>query len=157
MITVQKYIRGPVGKRIVELVDSKTKKARATNFGSETAAEKYAEKKGWKVKQVTVADKPDNVKEEFTFKQFLLCEGSSEFEKIEKNKVPLTDEERKECMSKKAVWHFSPSNKPSPAVWKSVDKNGKTTYITHTHRAYNTAPTLKGAIGRYHDFIKGTA
>jgi hypothetical protein len=59
-------------------------------------------------------------------------------------------------MDKKAVWHMNGGG-PSPAVWKSVNKDGKVTYVTHTHRAYNTAPTLKGAIGRFHKFIKGTA
>jgi hypothetical protein len=82
----------------------------------------------------------------------------STFKKLEDNKVPLTDEERKVVMDADATWHFSPGNKPSPAVWKSIDpKTKEVTYITHTHRAYNTAPTLKGAIGRYHKFIKGTA
>lgn len=92
----------------------------------------------------------------------LLCEimlltESSEFKKLQQNKVPLTPEERKIVMDRKAVWHFN-GGAPSPAVWKSVDpKTKKTTYITNTHRAYNTAPTLKGAIGRYHSFIKSTA
>ena len=92
----------------------------------------------------------------------LLCEimlltESSEFKKLQQNKVPLTPEERKIVMDRKTVWHFN-GRAPSPAVWKSVDpKTKKTTYITHTHRAYNTAPTLKGAIGRYHSFIKSTA
>ena len=92
-----------------------------------------------------------------TFKQFLV--EASDFEKLKKNKKPLTDEERKLVMNKKAVWHNHPDPKknPIPAVWKSVAKNGKTTFVTHTHRAYNTAPTCKGAIKCYHDFIKGTA
>jgi hypothetical protein len=90
--------------------------------------------------------------------QLLLLEKKSKFKNLEDNKVPLTDEERKIVMDADATWHFSPGNKPSPAVWKSVNKKtGETTYVTHTHRAYNTAPTLKGAIGRYHKFIKGTA
>jgi hypothetical protein len=90
--------------------------------------------------------------------EILLLERKNEFETLEKYKVPLTDEERKIVMDADAVWNFSPNNKPSPAVWKSVNKKtGKTTYITNTHRAYNTAPTLKGAISRYHKFIKGTA
>ena len=91
-----------------------------------------------------------------TFKQFLV-EKKSEFVRLEKNKKPLTDEERQECLDKEAVWHFNGDNNPTPAVWKSVDKDDKVTYITHTHRAYNTAPTLKGAIRRFHNFIKGTA
>lgn len=82
----------------------------------------------------------------------------SKFQKLEDNKIPLTDEEREKVMNADAVWHFSPGNKPSPAVWKSKDpKTKKITYVTNTHRAYNTAPTLKGAIGRYHKFIKGTS
>ena len=85
-----------------------------------------------------------------------LLTESNQFKNLQKNKVALTPEERAECMDKKAVWHMGGGG-PSPAVWKSVDKNGKVTYITNTHRAYNTAPTLKGAIGRFHDFIKSTA
>jgi hypothetical protein len=81
---------------------------------------------------------------------------SSPFKTLKNNKVALTPEERKECMDKKAVWRFNGSN-PSPAVWKSIDKNGKVTYVTNSGRAYNTAPTLKGAIGRFHKFIKSTA
>lgn len=87
-----------------------------------------------------------------------LFEAASEFQTLQKHKVPLTDEERAKCMKEKAVWHFTGDNKPTPAVWKSVNpKSEKTTYITNTHRAYNTAPTLKGAIGRFHSFIKSTA
>ncbi len=86
----------------------------------------------------------------------VLMEKKSAFEVLKDNKVDLTPEERKQVMDKKAVWHFN-GGSPSPAVWKSVDSNGKTTYVTHTHRAYNTAPSLKGAIGKYHSFIKGTA
>lgn len=87
----------------------------------------------------------------------ILLEGT-DFASLKKNKVPLTSEEREECLSKKAVWHHGPKGAPSPAVWKSVNpRTNKTTFITNTHRAYNTAPTLKGAINRYHDFIKGTA
>ncbi len=81
----------------------------------------------------------------------------SDFDKLEDNKVVLTDDERTKVMDADAVWHHGPNGAPSPAVWKSVDKKGKVTYVTHTHRAYNTAPTLKGAIGRYHNFIKGTS
>lgn len=81
----------------------------------------------------------------------------SEFVKLKEQKVPLTAEERKKVMDAKATWHFDGKG-PTPAVWKSVDKKtGKVTFITHTHRAYNTAPTLKGAISRYHKFIKTTA
>jgi 5,10-methenyltetrahydromethanopterin hydrogenase len=84
--------------------------------------------------------------------------AKSKFKVLQDNKVQLTDDERKEVMDADAVWHFSPGNKPSPAVWKSINKKtGETTYVTNTHRAYNTAPTLKGAISRYHKFIKGTA
>lgn len=83
---------------------------------------------------------------------------ASAFQELQKNKVELTPEERKEVMDKKAVWHFSHLNNPTPAVWKSVHpKTGKVSYVTNTHRAYNVRPTLKGAISRYHNFIKSTA
>jgi hypothetical protein len=86
-----------------------------------------------------------------------LFEKKSEFELLQKNKKELSTEERELCMSSKATWHHGKNGAPSPAVWKSIDDKGKSTYITNTHRAYNTASTMKGAIKRYHDFIKGTA
>jgi hypothetical protein len=80
-----------------------------------------------------------------------------EFAKLRLNQVKLTPEERQECLDKKAVWHFNRGG-PTPAVWKSRDPiTGKLTYVTNTHRAYNTASTLEGAIKRFHDFIKSTA
>lgn len=90
-----------------------------------------------------------------TFKQFLM-EGN-EFKSLQKYKKPLSPEERDECMKGKATWHHGPKGEETPAVWKSVCKKGKTTFITNTHRAFNTATTMKGAIKKYHDFIKGTA
>ena len=87
--------------------------------------------------------------------QFLI--EANEFKSLEKYKKPLTNDERNIVMKRKAVWHHGPNGEATPAVWKSIDKKGKCTYITHTHRAFNTATTLKGAIRRYHDFIKGTS
>lgn len=85
-------------------------------------------------------------------------EKKNKLEIFQDNKVSLTPEELKKVMDADAVWNLSPSNKPSPAVWKSKNpKTGEITYITDSHRAYNTATTLKAAIGRFHDFIKGTS
>lgn len=85
--------------------------------------------------------------------ELLLCERKSEFAALKKYKRLLTDEERAEVEKAKAVW-----NNGDLAVWKSVcPKTTKTTYVSHTHRAYDTAPTLKGAIRKFHTFIKGTA
>jgi len=81
----------------------------------------------------------------------------SKFEKLEKNKIPLTDEERDEVMKAKAVWHHGPNGKPSPAVWKSKTKDGVITYVTNTHRCFQTASTLKGAINKYHTVVKQTS
>lgn len=81
----------------------------------------------------------------------------SKFQVLKDNKIVLTSVERNQVMKANATWHLGPGGKPSPAVWKSKDSKGKLTYITNTHRAYNTASTLKGAISRYHKFIKGTA
>ena len=80
------------------------------------------------------------------------------YKKLDKYRTTLDPQERSEVMSRKATWNHGPNGSPSPAVWKSKDpKTGKMTFITNTHRAMNTAPTLKWAINRYHRFIKGTA
>ena len=90
--------------------------------------------------------------------EFQKIAKQSEFKKLQKNRVPLTDEERAEVMKRQAVWHHGPNGEPTPAVWKSVDKKtGKTSYVTHTHRAYQSRSDLNSAIGRYHKFIKETA
>jgi len=89
--------------------------------------------------------------------EFIKIARKGQFKKLQDNKVPLTPEERQQVMDAKAVWHHGPNGEGTPAVWKSVDKKGKATYVTNTHRAYNDRPTLKAAIRRYHDFIKGTA
>ena len=81
----------------------------------------------------------------------------SSFQVLEENKIPLTDEERDICLKEKAVWHHGPNGEETPAVWKGKNSKGEIVYVTNTHRAYNTATTLKGAIKRYHDFIKSTA
>lgn len=92
--------------------------------------------------------------------------GKSELQKLKDNKVPLTDEERKEVFKKDAVWHSGSSIDPNTgekvqkvsAVWKSKHpKTGDITYISNTHRAYNTAKSLDAIINKYHNFIKDTA
>lgn len=83
---------------------------------------------------------------------------ANDFKTLQTNRVDLTDEERQQVMDAKAVWHHGPNGEETPAVWKSKNpKTGKVTYVCNTHRAYNTAATLKAAIGKFHRFIKGTA
>ena len=84
-------------------------------------------------------------------------EHKSSFQVLKENKIPLTPEERKIVMKHKAIWHHGLDGKPTPAVWKSKDSHGNIIFVTNTHRAYNTAGTLLGAIERYHKFIKTTA
>ena len=90
-----------------------------------------------------------------TFREYLV--EANEYKTLKKNKIPLSVEEREECLNSKAVWHHGKNGEETPAVWKSVDKDNKSTYITNTHRAWNKASTLKAAINKYHNFIKGTA
>ncbi len=74
------------------------------------------------------------------------------------NKIPLTDDEREIVMKSKAIWHHGQNGKPSPAVWKSKDKKtGKITYVTNTHRLYQTGSSLEIAINKYHKYVKETA
>lgn len=95
------------------------------------------------------------------YKLILFKSKNSPFKVLKDNQVQLTKEERAECIKRKAVWHMHMGRNKTRlevAVWKSKHpKTGKITYVTNTHRAYNTAPTLKGAIARFHNFIKGTA
>ena len=80
----------------------------------------------------------------------------SQIVKLKKNKKPLTSDERDAVMKAGAVWHHGPMGEETPAIWKSVDSKGNVTYVTNTHRAYASAPTLKGAIAKF-KFIKTTA
>jgi len=90
-------------------------------------------------------------------KQYLTEKKKNSFQILKDNKIALTKEERDEVIKRKAVWHPSNHEDPVAAVWKGKDSSGKTWYVTHTHRAYNKTPTLKGTINRFHKFIKGTA
>lgn len=92
--------------------------------------------------------------------------GKSELQKLKDNKVPLTDEERKEVFKKDAVWHSGSSIDPNTgekvqkvsAVWKSKNpKTGDITYISNTHRLYNTAKSLGAIINKYHNIVKDSA
>ena len=69
---------------------------------------------------------------------------------------------------RKAVWHHGPKGEETSAIWKAYDAKelGKLRdpskglpyiYVTNTHRAMAVSKTLKGAIHKYHSFIKGTA
>lgn len=67
---------------------------------------------------------------------------------LKKNEKALTDEERAKVNAADL----------ESTIWKSVDpKSGKTTYITHTHRASATAATLKGAISNAKKYIDSTS
>jgi len=86
----------------------------------------------------------------------ILTESPQNLDVIKKNKVPLTDEERKKVMAAGATWHHGPNGEPSPAVWKGKDSKGKMWYICSTHRAFAAEDTLAKAIKKY-DFIETTA
>lgn len=80
-----------------------------------------------------------------------------DFNTLKKNKVALKPEEREEAMKAGAVWHHGPHGEETCAIWKSKTAGGKIVYGTNSHRCFQTAPTLKGAIKKYHDVVKDTA
>lgn len=80
----------------------------------------------------------------------------SEFDVLKDNKVPLSDDERKQVMDADAVWHHGPGGKESPAVWKSKDSNGKIKYVCNTHRMYQVRNSLSAAINAY-DIVERSA
>ena len=81
-----------------------------------------------------------------------IAEKRYKFKDLQKYKIPLTAEEKRIIKESKAMWSSS-----DYAIWKAFMPTGDTVYVTNTHRAFNTAPTLKGAISRFHNFIKSTA
>jgi hypothetical protein len=89
--------------------------------------------------------------------EFIKLSEATEFKLLKKNKIPLTDEERVKVMKAKAVWHHGENGSPSPAVWKSKDSKGNIKYVSNTHRCYQTASTLKGAISKYFSVVKDSA
>ena len=91
------------------------------------------------------------------FNVFLESKKRSEFEILKKNKVSLTDDERKKAFEKKAIWNPSNLKNPVSAIWKSKNSNGDFTYVTNTHRVYQTAKTIDGAINKFHNVVKQTS
>jgi hypothetical protein len=83
----------------------------------------------------------------------LLSESGPQFDTLEKSKVELTDAERERVMTAKAVWHFGSDGKPSPAIKKAIIR-GKIYYYCNTHRCYQSAKTLSGAIKKFFDVVE---
>ena len=81
----------------------------------------------------------------------------SEIRTLKDNRLTLTDEERKQVMDAKAVWHHGPNGEESPSVWKSKNSKGEILFVTNTHRAYQTAKTLEECIRLFHEVIEETA
>lgn len=95
-------------------------------------------------------------KEDVEIFDLLILENKSTFQVLKDNKIELTPEERKEAMDAKCVWHHGPNSEETCAIWKAKDSSGKVWYISNTHRCYQKAPTLKGAIKKF-EFVKSTS
>lgn len=85
------------------------------------------------------------------YNSLLLEKKRYKFKDLKKNEIPLTDEEKAEVRKKDAIW-----SDDWLAIWKS-EIDGEIIYVTHTHRAFNTAKSLNAIINRFHNFIKGTS
>lgn len=80
-----------------------------------------------------------------------------DFKALKKRKFALEPEEREQAIKAGAVWHPANHDKPVCAIWKSKKASGEVVYGCNTHRVYQTASTLKGAIGKFHNVVKDTA
>lgn len=121
------------------------------DFLVDTDGQKHAK---YVIRITTSYNETTQVGVDIKFKEFLI--ETYKIDVLKKNKKPLTDKERAEVMKAKAVWHHGPNGEATPAVWKA-EINGKAVYVVNTHRMYDTAETLKGAINKYHTKIKQTA
>lgn len=112
----------------------------------------------WRIKWDTTRKTPKMPTEEEVINELVeqILMESPEIKTLKKHRVTLTDEERKTVMDADAVWHLGKDGNASPAVWKSII-NGKTWYVTNTHRLYQCKASLKGAITAYHKVVKQTA
>lgn len=86
-----------------------------------------------------------------------LQEGTLDIKDVKKRKIPLEPTERKKAMDAGAVWHHGPNGKETCAIWKSKKANGDIIYGCNTHRLWQYANTLDGAIKKFHDVVKDTA
>jgi hypothetical protein len=75
---------------------------------------------------------------------------------LKKTKELLDGEERQKAMDAKCVWHMGKDGEASCAIWKAK-VNGKTWYVSNTHRCYQARPTLDGAIKAFHEVVKETS
>ena len=55
-------------------------------------------------------------------KLYELLLESPDIKTLQKNKIALTDEERKKVMDAGATWNHGPNGEETPAVWKGKDK-----------------------------------
>jgi hypothetical protein len=82
--------------------------------------------------------------------------STPKWDTLKKNRTSLTDEERKQVMDAGAIWHHGPKGEATPAVWKA-EVDGKTWYVSNTHRAWSARPSLKGIISQYHKYVEPSA
>lgn len=124
-------------------------------FSTENLVFKILRSKGDIGKLKEAINRITDKKMSLTESLILLCE-SPEFKTLKKNKKPLSDQEREEVVNAQAVWNFGKNGSPSPAVWKSV-VNGKTWYVSNTHRCFQAKKNLRSAIKAFHDVVKETS
>ena len=77
-----------------------------------------------------------------------LLQVSPDLAILKKHRKPLDSAERSRVEASKAVWSDG-----APGVWKSVI-NGKTWYVSNTHRAYQANKDLKTACKSFIEIVE---
>lgn len=92
------------------------------------------------------------IEELYLYESFRIAEKKNHLKVLKENRKDVSPEERKKIKSLGGVW-----SNGDLAVWKSVDSKGNITWVTNTHRAYETAKSIDSIVNKFLTVIKETS